>query len=227
MYDVSADTILSANDLPKGAKLKEGDVLLILPFSGVEHTVGKGDTLSGIAKKYDVPLDDILEANDLESGSKLSLGTKLMIPGATLSATAATAAAPKRSPSGVPRFSGGGALVDATGYFVNPLPGAHRVRGISSSHRGVDLAAPTGTPIRAAAAGTVTFARTGYNGGYGGLTIISHPNGTQTLYAHQSRLGTSVGAHVEQGETIGYVGSTVHSTGPHLHIEVKGAKNPF
>ena len=60
MFDVSVDTVLSANDLPKGAKLKEGDILLILPFSGVEHTVKKGDTLQGIANSYKVDLDDIL-----------------------------------------------------------------------------------------------------------------------------------------------------------------------
>ena len=222
MFDVSVDTVLSANDLPKGAKLKAGDILLILPFSGVEHTVKKGDTLQGIANSYKVDLNDILLSNDIGPGAKLAIGEKLMIPGANISN------APKKAGTSV---AWGGtsqtALKDASGYFANPVPGARRVRGITSTHRGVDLAAPTGTPIYAAAAGVVTFARGGWNGGYGGLTIVSHSNGTQTLYAHQSRLGTSVGARVSQGEVIGYVGSTGRSTGPHLHFEVKGAKNPF
>ena len=223
MYDVSVDTILSANDLQKGAKLKAGDILLILPFSGVEHTVKKGETLQGVAKLYKVEVDDILFANDIEAGTKLAIGEKLMIPGANMPS------APKTGSSTVARGgSSQTALKDASGYFTNPVPGARRTRGVTKTHRGVDLAAPTGTPIRAAADGIITFARMGYNGGYGGLTIISHPNGCQTIYAHQSRLGTSVGTQVSQGQTIGYVGSTGHSTGPHLHIETKGGcKNPY
>jgi murein DD-endopeptidase MepM/ murein hydrolase activator NlpD len=57
------------------------------------------------------------------------------------------------------------------------------------------------------------------------MVIIKHPNGTQTLYAHQSKIATSTGAKVSQGETIGYVGSTGRSTGPHLHYEIRGARN--
>jgi len=90
----------------------------------------------------------------------------------------------------------------------------------------VDLAIKTGTPIRASAAGKVTLARNGYNGGYGNLVVISHPNGTETLYAHQSKIATTTGVQVYQGEVIGYVGSTGRSTGPHLHFEVHGARNP-
>ena len=62
--------------------------------------------------------------------------------------------------------------------------------------------------------------------GFGNVVIIDHPNGTQTLYAHQSKLATVAGAEVFQGEVIGYVGTTGHSTGPHLHFEVHGAQNP-
>ena len=94
-------------------------------------------------------------------------------------------------------------------------------------HKGVDLAAPTGTQIHAAAAGKVLIARNGYNGGFGNYVVIQHPNGTKTLYAHMSRLGTSTGAQVEQSSVIAYVGSTGRSTGPHLHFEVLGGKNPF
>jgi murein DD-endopeptidase MepM/ murein hydrolase activator NlpD len=85
-------------------------------------------------------------------------------------------------------------------------------------HEGIDISAATGTPIRAAKAGTVTFA--GTMGGYGNAVIISHGGGLSTLYAHQSRLAVS-GGSVSQGEVIGYVGSTGHSTGPHLHFETR------
>jgi murein DD-endopeptidase MepM/ murein hydrolase activator NlpD len=93
-----------------------------------------------------------------------------------------------------------------------------------SLHPGIDIAAGTGTPIRAAASGHVVSAA--YSGGYGYLTVIDHGSGLATAYAHQSRLGTSAGAAVSQGQVIGYVGSTGFSTGPHLHFEVRVNGSP-
>ena len=86
-------------------------------------------------------------------------------------------------------------------------------------HEGVDLGASYGAPIAAAAAGTVIYA--GWLGGYGNLTVIDHGGGLATAYGHQSQIAVSVGQSVSQGEIIGYVGSTGHSTGPHLHFEVR------
>jgi murein DD-endopeptidase MepM/ murein hydrolase activator NlpD len=86
-------------------------------------------------------------------------------------------------------------------------------------HEGVDLGAAYGTAIAAAAAGVVIYA--GWEGGYGNLTVIDHGGGLATAYGHQSRIAVSVGQSVSQGETIGFVGSTGHSTGPHLHFEVR------
>jgi murein DD-endopeptidase MepM/ murein hydrolase activator NlpD len=86
-------------------------------------------------------------------------------------------------------------------------------------HEGIDIAAGAGTPIRAAAAGTVIYA--GWLGGYGNLTVIDHGGGVATAYGHQSGLAAGSGAYVAQGQVIGYVGSTGHSTGPHLHFEVR------
>jgi murein DD-endopeptidase MepM/ murein hydrolase activator NlpD len=86
-------------------------------------------------------------------------------------------------------------------------------------HTGIDLGASYGTPIAAAAAGTVIYA--GWLGGYGNLTVIDHGGGLATAYGHQSRIAVSFGEQVAQGQTIGYVGSTGHSTGPHLHFEVR------
>jgi murein DD-endopeptidase MepM/ murein hydrolase activator NlpD len=111
------------------------------------------------------------------------------------------------------------------GYFIDPVPGYRLSQGIHDNNA-VDLAIGKGTPIHAAAAGTVLLARNGYNGGFGNVVIIDHPNGTETVYAHQSKLATKTGAEVYQGQVIGYVGSTGHSTGPHLHFEVHGAQNP-
>ncbi|MEA2449321.1 MAG: hypothetical protein QOG63_1253 [Thermoleophilaceae bacterium] len=89
-------------------------------------------------------------------------------------------------------------------------------------HAGVDIAVPGGTPIRAAAAGTVTLMQNeASSGGYGNYTCISHGGGISTCYAHQSAFGTSMGAHVSQGQVIGAVGCTGHCFGDHLHFEVR------
>lgn len=89
----------------------------------------------------------------------------------------------------------------------------------SSAHTGLDIATSTGTPVKAAAAGTVTFA--GWKGSYGNLMVVTHSNGVQTYYGHCSKLYLSAGATVSQGQTIAAVGSTGNSTGPHLHFEIR------
>ena len=95
----------------------------------------------------------------------------------------------------------------------------HPVTGEVKAHDGIDLAAPVGTPVRAAATGTVTFA--GRRGGYGLVVMIDHGDGTQTRYAHQSRLDVHVGDRVAAGQPIGAVGATGLATGPHLHFEIR------
>ena len=86
-------------------------------------------------------------------------------------------------------------------------------------HAGIDIAVPYGTPIHAAAAGTVVLA--GWVGGYGNYTCVDHGGGMATCYAHQSSYAVSQGAAVSQGQLIGYVGCTGHCFGPHLHFEVR------
>ncbi len=98
-----------------------------------------------------------------------------------------------------------------TGSFGESRPG--------HMHAGIDIAAPGGTPIRAAASGKVVLL--GFTGGYGNFTCVQHTSSMSTCYAHQSRYGTSMGASVSKGQVIGYVGSTGHSTGDHLHFEVR------
>jgi murein DD-endopeptidase MepM/ murein hydrolase activator NlpD len=91
-------------------------------------------------------------------------------------------------------------------------------------HAGIDIGVPEGTPIHAAAAGTVVLAS--WTGGYGNYTCIDHGGGMATCYAHQSAYAVSVGAQVSQGQVIGYVGNTGHSFGAHLHFEVRINGNP-
>ena len=89
----------------------------------------------------------------------------------------------------------------------------------SSAHTGLDIATSTGTPVVAAASGTVTFS--GWKGSYGYLMVVTHSNGVQTYYGHCSKLLYQAGATVSQGQTIAAVGSTGNSTGPHLHFEIR------
>lgn len=104
-----------------------------------------------------------------------------------------------------------------SGTITSRFGAMSRIR--SGAHTGLDIAAKTGTPIVAAASGTVTYS--GYYGTFGYLIKISHGNGIETYYAHCSKLYATVGQQVNQGETIAAVGSTGNSTGPHLHLEVR------
>lgn len=104
-----------------------------------------------------------------------------------------------------------------TGTITSRFGSVSSVR--SSAHTGLDIAASTGSAIKAAASGTVTWS--GYKGSYGYLVVITHSNGVQTYYGHCSKLYVSAGQKVSQGETIAAVGSTGNSTGPHLHFEIR------
>lgn len=139
------------------------------------------------------------------------------------------AAANKPSNGGGGGSSGGGS-VTGTGSFTWPCPSCtyitsrvgyrwHPVSGQWKYHSGLDIGAAYGASIVAADGGTVTIA--GVNGGYGNCVMIDHGNGYYTLYGHMSSIAVSVGQSVSKGATIGYVGSTGVSTGPHLHFEIR------
>lgn len=215
MFGVSRNTIIWANNL-RGSTIKEGQELVILPISGVRHVVKSGDTLKSITTKYKADLDDVLSYNGLNLDSKLAQGDVIIIPDGVISA-----------PSTLTRPAGSTGYPTYAGYYMRPIAGGRKSQGIHG-YNGVDIAASVGTPVLASAAGTVIISKSsGYNGGYGLYVAVRHGNGTQTLYGHLSRVNVSVGQIVSQGEIIGTVGSSGRSTGPHLHFEVRGAKNPF
>lgn len=124
----------------------------------------------------------------------------------------------------------GASMVTGNGYFTHPCPGYRRISsefgwrpqplpGASTNHKGMDLAAPTGTPIYAAAGGTVTTAR--YSGNAGKMIVINHGDGLVTIYMHCNAMYVSAGQKVSKGQNIAAVGNTGNSTGPHLHFQVE------
>jgi len=217
MFNVSINTIIWSNDIKRGSLITPGQTLAILPITGIKHIVKKGETLAGIIKKYKGNMEEVLQYNDLPEGAKLAIGDTVVIPDGEIEAPKYTAARTVVRGSGGPTYSG---------YYLRPVAGT-RSQGLHG-YNAVDLAAPAGSPIVAAAAGNVIINKNyGWNGGYGKYIVIKHGNGTQTLYAHNNSNIVSQGQYVQKGQVIGYVGSTGKSTGPHAHFEVRGAKNPF
>jgi len=216
MFGVTTNTILWANDLRSATAIRPGDTLVILPVAGVRHIVKSGDTIASIAKRYEANEEEILAYNQLESGAAMTIGMTVIVPGGKVAAPPVTRAT-----------ANAGGAASGGNWLSHPAPGTVKTQGIHG-YNAVDFAAAVGTPIRAAAAGEVIVSKSsGWNGGYGNYIVIRHSNGAQTLYSHLSRNDVGVGAYVTQGQVIGAMGNTGRSTGPHLHFEVRGARNPF
>ena len=234
MYGVSTNTILWANDLKSASGIHPGDTLVILPVSGVEHVVQKGETLASIVKKYNGDMQDVLDFNNITAVTHLAVGDTIIIPdgvdGPALTPVSSSGKGTSASGSVssyerlLPGY-GGPAL---PGYFIAPLAGIlHKTQGLHG-YNAIDFGTSRGTQVMAAADGSVIVARaSGYNGGYGEYIAIDHPNGTQTVYGHLSKVYVTPGQEVTQGQVIGLSGNTGRSTGPHLHFEIRGAANPF
>jgi len=234
MFGVTTNTIVWANDLT-GNKISPGQTLVILPISGVEHIAKSGDTIQSIAKQHKGDIDEILQYNNLTLGTKLAVGDVVIVPDGEVTTSAPAPSPSKRnSPSSSSDSDSSSAprtpypVYD--GYFTRPIIGGIKTQGLHG-HNGVDLASSEGSDILAAASGTVIISRdSGWNGGYGNYIVISHSNGTQTLYGHLHDTVVNAGDHVEQGQVIGHMGHTgnvVGRPGTHLHFEVRGGVNPF
>lgn len=218
-YGVSIESIMWANGLRDSHSIREGNVLKIPPVSGIIHTVKSGDTVSTIAKKYGSSAENIIAYNTLPQDGKLQINDELIIPDGKI----ATAGTPYTRTAIT--FAH---LPDLDNYYAHPTNGLGRISQWLHGRNGIDVANSWGTPIYATAGGTVVgTAVSGWNGGYGLFVKISHPNGTDTLYAHMSKVLVRSGETVQKGQQIGNIGSSGRSTGSHLHFEVHGAKNPL
>jgi murein DD-endopeptidase MepM/ murein hydrolase activator NlpD len=228
-FDISQNTIRWANGFT-GGNIKIGQKLEILPVTGVKHIVKKGDTLAGIANKYDADADDIRIFNDILSGDTLKAGDILIVPNGTITVQVST---PSKTSSTTPSSTTVSSKTISSGYYMWPTSG--RVTSSYGSrkggfHYGIDIGAPRGTNVVAAASGTVVEVvgycvegRISCGGRYGNYIVIEHANGQFTRYAHLSKVSVSIGQSVKKGKTIGSVGNTGHSTGPHLHFQIENS----
>lgn len=201
-------TLISINSISNARALYVGQKLTVPSVDGLYHIVASNETLESISAKYKVSLTDIIDVNDLSSET-LQKGQKLYIPGAKLSSES---------------------IQKALGeIFAKPLKIRYRltsrfgprkdpITGVSSYHKGIDMACATGTPIYASKSGTVMF--TGWSSIYGYHVILKHSDGYQTLYGHMSKIIAKKGQTVNQDTKIGLVGNTGYSTGSHLHFTV-------
>ncbi len=222
-FNITVDTILWANDLNLNSSVKIGQKLVILPVSGVSYKVKSGDTISGLASRFNVSEKDIVNFNKTEN-NKLVIGTNVIIPGAKISnnLNSNNVKKPSNNTGSVNKTSNNTLMAKPIGS------GSVKTQGIHG-HNAIDFGAPIGTNIYAALDGVVTLVRSdsGWNGGYGNYVVIKHKNGVQTLYAHLDTVSVKKGDNISKSEIIAKSGNTGRSTGPHLHFEVRGTRNPF
>ncbi len=218
-HGVSLNDLRIANNID-GSMIHPGDELVIPGENGgltgqggeetevveITHNVRSGEALSTIARQHDTDVATIREYNNI-SGDMIRAGDELVIP--------------------VHRTGNNNVSRSASTNFSWPVDGnitsdygnrRHPVSGRNDFHSGVDIAAPHGTTVQAAASGTVSFV--GWMGGYGRVVIIDHGNGYETLYAHNSQILVNKGQNVNRGSAIARVGTSGVATGPHVHFEV-------
>ncbi len=215
-YGVDMRSLMKANNLNEESVLQVG-MRLVIP-GGTDatpsrasavvydtYTVQKGDTLWSISRRLGVSLKELLQANGLKENATLRIGQRIRVP------------------------SRGGVVSSSRSQsdFIWPLSGrissyfGRRGRGF---HYGVDIVASSGTVVRAAQDGVVSFS--GWMNGYGRVIIVTHPSGLQTVYAHNSVNLVREGQRVRQGDPIARVGSTGNATCPHLHFEIRRGGRP-
>ncbi len=210
-YDVPMKSIAQTNSLVSLDRLQIGEKLVIpigtKPVNATENSGGTwyvvkdGDSLYGIARKHNIKdWKKLQRINGISKPKRLRIGQKIFIPGDE----SVGFAKPLRT-----RLQ----VTSRYGYRHHPISGRYLL------HEGIDFRAATGTRVYASKTGRITYAAR--KGGYGKTIVIQHQDDFSTAYGHMSRIYVSVGDIVQQGQVIGLSGDTGHSTGPHLHFEVR------
>jgi len=205
-YGSSVAAVAASNNLKNPNLIFPGQELKVPGGERVVHTVARGDSLWKIAQRYGVSLAAVKGANPGLDPYRLAIGQEVLVPGAAFTVTS--------------RQGGGLALAWPVSGRISSGYGWRGGR----LHYGLDIAAPSGSTITAAAAGHVVSA--GWNGGYGRVVVIEHARNVRTVYAHCLRLLVKPGQQVWRGQAVARVGASGNATGPHLHFEVHVGGRP-
>lgn len=206
IYGSSVAALAASNNLADPDLIFPGQRLKIPPSGGVVHRVERGDTLWQIAQDYGISLTALQEANPGLNPRNLAVGAEVIVPGVARSLSS--------------RQAGGMSLAWPVSGRISSGYGWRGGR----MHYGLDIAAPQGSTVVAAAPGRVVSA--GWNGGYGRMVLLEHDRNLRTLYAHCSSLLVKPGQQVQRGQAIAKVGATGNATGSHLHFEVHVGGRP-
>lgn len=210
-YNLEVQTLAALNGMSPDAILPVGRVLKLADTTDRVHRVLAGQTLWRIAQTYKVTVAEIMRLNQIKDPRQLQVGQVLLLPPAKEAAPASVAGTPV---SGTLSSRAGGLFSWPLVGTLTSLYGKRK----GETHHGIDIAAETGTPIKAARSGKVVYA--GWLEVYGRTVIIDHGDGTRTLYGHASKLQVKKGEQVKTGQVIARVGSSGRATGPHLHFEI-------
>lgn len=227
-FRISTDALKYVNNLTDSSILKIGQKITIPPVSGLIHAVEEGDTLESIAEKYDVPSQAIADFNYILDTSTLAVGTELVVPGAKVPQPIIVAPVTPSIIEPAPFAQ----APPSQGFCVWPTTTRIITQYFSWYHNGLDVAKPHSAPfppLFACRDGTVT--RAGWDPwGLGLHVAIDHGGGYETVYGHMSSINVSYGQSISRGSSIGYMGTTGRSTGPHVHFILKFngvAQNPL
>ena len=195
---------------------------------GTWHAVVTGETPGSIAEQAGLPLEDLLEINGLKRGEVLAPGRTVFILGKPAASTSTSEPPPpSATPASNPTAAPTAAKSNAPLRWPVAAPRLTSAFGTrwGKIHEGIDMAAPIGTPVFAAAAGDVIYAGDHVRG-YGNMVVLKHGGDLVTVYAHNSLLLVHTGDRVTVGQEIARIGDTGRSTAPHLHFEVRRGEVP-
>ena len=212
---VDVARLAASNEISAAGTLTPGEVLRV-PRNGFLYRISSGETLSDIAASHDVTVDDIASINNIADPGQILAGTLIIVPADPQAASTTVATTPTQTPDEFAGFSWpvDGEVVSEFGYRTHPILGTWE------RHNGIDIDVPEGTPVSAAAAGTV-FNVDNDPDGIGLAVYLAHADDFYTVYGHLSDIQVQPGDSISAGQQIALSGNTGLSNGPHLHFEIR------
>jgi murein DD-endopeptidase MepM/ murein hydrolase activator NlpD len=242
--ELSLAVLSSVNNISDPSSVKVGQTLYIPAQPGSVYVAAKGDSVQSVADKYQTKTDAIREANRLDSYAQLEAGQLVLIPG-VVQASAAIKPITVATPQSISSSSGVSPLPAPKSAQAPPVAAVALTKApqgsgntliwpvtgpistnFSPTHRGLDIVANQGVPVKSALAGRVVGAAEG-DGPYGWYVIVEHGGTFTSVYAHLSKIRVKVGDVVEKSQIVGEVGTTGQSTGSHLHLELRQNNVPI